>query len=158
ADYNAYNGSWLNSSLFNLNSVTYDKAGNITSLHRNNDAGSGTPWTYSYTSGTNRMSSITNHGTYSYDANGNITDGELTEGIDSNLAYDYRNLPETITTGGSTFNYRYDASGQRVYSSADLSHYIRGASGEVVAVYDSSGNLRYWNLLAGSEVIGRRSK
>ncbi|MFK7849033.1 MAG: DUF6443 domain-containing protein [Rhodothermales bacterium] len=158
ADYNAYNGSWLNSSLFNLNSVTYDKAGNITSLHRNNDAGSGTSWTYSYTPGTNRMSSVTNHGTYSYDANGNITDGELTEGIDSILAYDYRNLPETITTGGSTFIYRYDASGQRVYSSADPSHYIRGASGEVVAVYDGSGNLRYWNLLAGSDVIGRRSK
>ena len=144
--------------MFDLKTVTYDKVGNITSLHRNNDTGNGIPWAYSYTAGTNRLSSVTDHGGYSYDANGNIIEGELSGGIVSNLSFDYRNLPESITAGNSTFSYYYDANGERVYSSADPAYYIRGVNGEVLAVCDSNGNLRYWNILAGSEIIGRRVK
>ena len=156
ADYHAYESTWTNPSLFDLENVAYDKSGNITSLHRNDDTGSGSPWTYTYTVGTNRLASLTDHGSFGYDANGNITSGQLTAGETSTLAYDRRNLPESISVAGVEFIYRYDHSGQRIYSSAgDGSYYIRGLDGEVLAVYDNSGTLVHRNILAGGRPIGR---
>jgi YD repeat-containing protein len=49
---------------------------------------------------------------YEYDGNGNLTkDGN--KGI-TNIAYNYLNLPQTITTGKGTITYTYDAAGNKL--------------------------------------------
>ena len=54
---------------------------------------------------------------------------------------------------------RDDVNGQRVYrrlAGVDT-FYVRGADGTRLAVYDSSGDLMYWNILGAGEIIGRAS-
>ncbi|PNA98680.1 type IV secretion protein Rhs, partial [Pseudomonas sp. FW306-2-11BA] len=50
--------------------------------------------------------------TYSYDANGNLTsDGNKNI---SSIAYNFLNLPQTITSGKGTISYTYDAAGNKL--------------------------------------------
>jgi RHS repeat-associated protein len=54
--------------------------------------------------------------TYSYDANGNmISDGNR----NATLTYNYLNLPKTVTIGGKTLTYDYDAAGNKHKYAAD---------------------------------------
>jgi RHS repeat-associated protein len=73
-------------------------------------------------------------------------------------SYSWRNQPLSITKGGSTtYNYSYDHMGHRVYKEEgnDI-HYLRGAYGEVLAVYQN-GSIDHWNILRpDGAVIGRR--
>ena len=154
---------WDNNTFFDVPTITYDKLGNIRSLDRKDETGSGSTNTYGYFGKSNRLKSLTDRSTdFAYDENGNIATGDI-NGKYTALYYDHRNLPETIISNGTTYTYRYDANGQRVFSSLDKTYYIRGIGGEVVAVYTDSDNngtyeLSYWNMLAGSEVIGRRTQ
>jgi len=57
---------------------------------------------------------------YTYDANGNMT-RDLNKGIGNSVSdavnlitYNYMNLPETVTKGGSTIRYIYDAFGRKL--------------------------------------------
>lgn len=97
--------------------ITYDKNGNVKTLVR---AGAAVDnLTYVYTG--NRLSSV-NDGSgsnlgvksgassYGYDGNGNMTtDGNR----GATLTYNYLNLPKTITLGGKTATYDYDALGTK---------------------------------------------
>ena len=155
---------WDNFDSFDVPSITYDDVGNILSLTRKDENGSGNGSTYTYSNNSNRLSTIAGkiNSTYTYDNNGNMTGGTV-NGLSTTLSYDYRNLPETITAGGMTFTYNYDANGQRTYSSFQDTYYIRGAVGEIVAVYhdhdgDNIHELSHWNMLAGPAVIGRRTQ
>ncbi len=78
--------------------------------------------TYSYTAGTNKISSIADagnttqggfrasSGAMTYDANGNMI-SNVAKGITS-ISYNYLNLPTNITiTGGKTIDFTYDAIG-----------------------------------------------
>ena len=157
ADFGIYNGSWnINQSLYDVgkdqaNGIEYKANGNIWKIDRNDENGSGSQATYNYYTDSNRLQSISGGsypGSFSYDFNGNMLSGS---GI-SSITYDYRNLPTDI----NTYSFRYDADGNRIYSSiGDGSYYVRGASGEVMAVYDGTGNLLYFNILAGGRVIGK---
>ncbi len=159
AENHQFNISWKNENNFDVPAITYDRLGNILSLDRKDKDGLGNEEAYSYNASSNQLLSVTDRATnFTYDPNGNLLTGELTQGINSILVYNYQNLPYTITAGSASYSYHYDANSQRVYSSSDPSYYIRGASGEVVAVYDNNNTLRYWNLLANGEVIGRQTK
>ena len=81
--------------------------------------------------------------------------------------YDYRNLPDSVSAPIETV-YRYDADGQRVFKSHEdgyvefgyQEYYVRGIDGTVLAVYRRQEShfpieLWYWNIVAGSEIIGR---
>ncbi|MBO9613212.1 MAG: RHS repeat-associated core domain-containing protein [Dyadobacter sp.] len=95
--------------------ITYDKSGNLKTLTR---AGSvADNLTYAYTG--NRLTSVTdasgsNFGvknglsTYLHDNNGNITSDGNRGAV---ITYNQLNLPKTITVGGKTLTYDYDASG-----------------------------------------------
>ncbi|WP_221409762.1 RHS repeat-associated core domain-containing protein [Pseudochryseolinea flava] len=51
---------------------------------------------------------------YAYDANGNMTQ-DLNKGINaSGITYNLLNLPETVTKGGNTIRYIYDATGRKL--------------------------------------------
>jgi RHS repeat-associated protein len=97
--------------------ITYDKSGNLKTLTR---AGSvADNLTYAYTG--NRLTTVTDASgsnlgvkngvsTYVHDGNGNIiTDGNR----GATITYNPLNLPKTVTVGGKTLTYDYDASGAK---------------------------------------------
>jgi len=159
ADYNYLSGStWTNSSEFDLSNVSYNKDGNITDKNHNNALQSGSH-TYNYISDTNKVSSISRSGSgslsFGYDDNGNVTSLSGLGYSISSVSYDWRNLPLSMNAGGSR-TYRYDHTGARVYKSYEGVHYLRGAYGEILAVYEG-GSLAYWNILRPDGTpIGRR--
>ena len=101
--------------------ISYDVMGNIKTLDRE---GKGTN-TYSGYTG-NQLTKITGftNSEYSYDDNGNLTyDKEK----DIKLAYNYLNLPQTIT-GKQNLSYTYDATGNKLkkISGSETTDYIGG--------------------------------
>jgi RHS repeat-associated protein len=92
-----------------------------------------------------------------HDSNGNVTTIGTGYSI-TNTVYNWRNLPTSMTKNGTTtYNYRYDHAGLRVYKEeGDDIHTLRGAYGEALATY-RDGSLDYWNILRpDGTVIGRR--
>lgn len=145
----------------NLSEVSYDANGNIQRLDRRDGTGGGTPLTYEYTTGSNQLYRVSGGiephvgtVTYDYDPNGNATTGRDI----SEITYDHRNLPLSMTLNSGELAMRYDASGQRFYKGLQNGRawfYIRSVDGAVLAVYDENCILRYWNILAGTRPIGR---
>jgi len=157
-----------------LENFSYDKDGNLQTLTRDY---SGDNFSYQYYSGTSKLKSIDGGGTmhYSYDYNGNVTD-DLTRNV-SGISYDSRNLPVEMTITPFTelnnqykVKYRYDESGNRIrkmlYKKAvdekgsqwmllEDKVYIHPVTGEEYAVYNS-GNIDYYNIYAGSELICKK--
>lgn len=156
ANYNYWNGSgWSNSSAYDLSSVSYDKDGKVQVLNRTN--GSETvQFDYEYKTGTNKIDYIVdwaNQETYQFgwDSNGNMTSLEAQYGDTlyniTSTTYSWRNQPLSITRSGTTYNYRYDHAGLRVYKQeGDNIHTLLGAFGEVLATY-KNGSLDYWNIV-----------
>jgi RHS repeat-associated protein len=119
-------GTFTGSSAWQLESVAYDAAGNITSLKRRNQGG--TLWHHyslQYPAGNNRLTSYQNHApgfqdlySLQYDANGNVThieNADYTLWVD--ITWDPYNRMTTYqeTNNGITTWYRYNASGSRYY-------------------------------------------
>ena len=108
--------------------ISYDRAGNITSLTRYNNSGTGTTLSYSYTG--NRRSN------YGYDVNGNVT-SDATNNLQS--SYNLINLPAQIKSGNTVkANYTYLSDGTKAaaYTSANAGRdyagsftYTRGSGG-----------------------------
>jgi RHS repeat-associated protein len=118
---------------FSESNYTYDLNGNIKSLTRYDERGATAALDnliYNYgtsASQSNKLLDVVDNGDdfkgfiddagatqdYTYDANGNmITDQN--KGITSALTYNYLNLPETVTKGGNSVQYVYDANGRRL--------------------------------------------
>jgi len=146
-----------------IESFQYDNDGNITS--KMNWRGT---FQYNYNSGTNELASISGNGTtynFGYDYRGNMTNDLQRK--NTNLDYNYRNLPKTITKTISpgvteTCNYRYDDNGNRVYKEINIpggtseqEYYLRDQTGKEIAVYDvATQKLKMVNLY-GNDMIGR---
>lgn len=117
---------------YDLNSVSYDKNGNITALSRNGHTNLGATTfglmdnlTYSYDSG-NKLTKVQDIGNttygfkdganttteYTYDANGNMLK-DYNKGITTDIQYNHLNLPTTVALGGGTITYIYDATGAK---------------------------------------------
>lgn len=158
-----FSGSGYGSSAFDA-SYSYDQNGNVTSLTRTNNG------TYpyesvpgiTYSSSSNRITNIsyqpgpvpTSNKSVSYDANGNTTVHQV-QNITS-TSYDWRNLAYRMVANGTTLDYAYDADAKRVKKEVvggTKTHYVRGANGETVAIYEN-GSRKNVNLLAGADVIG----
>jgi RHS repeat-associated protein len=132
--YNVDNALQDNS--FNLETVNYDKNGNITFLHRAGDKmnQANLEWMdyMSYEYDGNQLTRVLEQGhnyqghitqvlqtdttpQYEYDANGNLTKDRNKE--IENITYNNLDLPETITFEGTvtkTIQYVYDASGKKI--------------------------------------------
>ncbi len=113
---------------------------------------------YSYTAGTNKISSITDaasatqggfpaaSGSYTYDTNGNqISDGA--KGFTA-ITYNHLNLPTKFTQGANTIEIQYDAAGRKlkkIPSGGATKSYIGAfeySTSTVEAVYHSEGRAR----------------
>lgn len=115
--------------------IGYDANGNRTSLQ----VGSTTN-TYTISSTSNRISSITNPSrTFSYDNAGNATaDGQFA------ATYDLAGRMVTLTKAGVTTSYTYNGFGQRVrkFSSTGAAStvlFVYGQNGELLSELDSTG-------------------
>jgi RHS repeat-associated protein len=158
-----FSGSGYNSDAFDLEWMNYDKNGNITGyLRRDNNGNIGYDgigyFGLSYESGTNRLDEIVEQIDYldfdiDHDASGNMTKNML-QGFTS-VDYDWRNLPAQLIKGANTLQYAYDSEGNRVKKKmgSTETHYVRGAGGETIAVYENDV-VQFHNMLAGSDVIG----
>jgi RHS repeat-associated protein len=158
--------SWQNSNAFDLTSMNYNKDGRIGGAVWHNGA-EYVEFDYMYESGKNRLEMTVDWANqeiyeFGWDPNGNMTSLEAQYGNTlyniTGTSYSRRNQPLSITKGGSTtYNYRYDHQGHRVYKQEGSNiHYLRGAYGEVLAVY-SGGSLTHWNIMRpDGTVIGRR--
>ena len=113
---------------------------------------------YSYTTGTNKISSITDaasatqggfpaaSGSYTYDTNGNqISDGA--KGFTA-ITYNHLNLPTKFTQGANTIEIQYDAAGRKlkkIPSGGATKSYIgtfEYSNSTVEAIYHSEGRAR----------------
>lgn len=154
---------WFSEGSYNMPLIHYDGSGNITALQR---YGSGTTaidnLSYSYSSGTNRVASITNSvnsttSTYTYDFNGNVVSDSH-----SNIAfeiYDIDNHPVTVyKTNGDVIQYGYDANGNRMQKLVNSTYtfYINGKDGETETVnLEPYSQDVIYNILANGENIGQ---
>lgn len=135
-------------------SFTYDSDGNIT--HKTNPGQD----IYIYTvPGYDKIENIkVNGATFldnTYDGKGNMT-SDPWKGI-SNITYDNRNLPLSLTAPGGTVYYRYNDGGNRIYKDAGSvkDYYLLDAGGAERAVYDqNTGKLIMINMI-GNGAIGR---
>jgi RHS repeat-associated protein len=131
-------GLWTqNSGHFDVNTVTYDRNGNIETLQRKQKGSLIDDLSYDYDG--NRVLAVNDlvdedkgfkdgaelSTEYLYDANGNMTKDE--NKLISSITYNDINLPERITfTSGAYIQYTYDATGMRlameVYINSQLEH------------------------------------
>jgi RHS repeat-associated protein len=134
--------------------------GNFTTLQRYGSTGSiQDNLTYTYTQGTNKVSSINSSlAVYNYDSNGNVKyDSHRGIGF---MIYDPDNLPVTAyLTNGEQLIYENDVNGNRVrntISGSSDNYYFNGADGktEAVALLPLS-NVTYNILGAGGDNIGQ---
>jgi RHS repeat-associated protein len=132
--------------------------------------------TYNYLAGTNKLTSVTDPiaaglvnydidgqaaNNYSYDRIGNMT-ADNAEGI-TNISWTVYGKIKNITKSNGTIEYRYDASGNRIYKKTVISgattetYYARDAQGNVMAVYEKqAANPLKWmeQHLYGSSRLG----
>ncbi len=164
ATYSNYaSSSWATTNAFKVNTLAYDKQGNITSLNRYDDAASLIDnLSYSYAAN-NRLTGITDvinttsetwdveDATYGYDANGNMTSKT---GKFSTLVYNEFNLPIQIeTTAGKNLKANYNGAGERIlkeFSEGTWTYYIRDG-GETLATLDQAGDLNFNLIGMGTE-------
>ena len=151
--------TWHTTPAYDAN-YAYDNVGNFTTLQRYGSTGSiQDNLTYTYTQGTNRLSSINGSlAVYNYDSNGNVK-YDTHRGIGF-MIYDPDNLPVTAyLTNGEQLIYENDVNGNRVrntISGSSDNYYFNGADGktEAVALLPLS-NVTYNILGAGGDNIGQ---
>jgi len=157
ADFHNTNSAYQTGNAYDVDSLAYDKSGNFTTLRRYHDPGQGNAYyQYRYHDNTNQLKNVVGSSTlehYTYDDIGNLKTN-ANRGI-SSIGYDSRNLPYRLIQSNSLHEYGYDAQGQRIFKMftsfnfSNLTHtYVRGADGQVLAVY-SSGTILYWNIPGG---------
>ncbi len=141
---------------------SYSDDGNFQKLGRHDSTGALTDsLTYSYTSGTNQLSSYTNSAgsgsSYTYDANGNMVSDSR-----SNIAfaiYDIDNLPVAVyMTNGVSQIYSYDVNGSRVRkyaSNGTDTYYLNDPSGKTELVQKGVYNSLYTYNISGADNIGQ---
>lgn len=158
-------GATGGSSYFDVTGLTYDDAGNITALQRDDETGALIDnLTYSY-AGSNRLQSVADavastgeswdaeDASFGYDAAGNLTSqsGKLT-----GIAYDHRNLPTQFALAtNDTLIANYNADGQRIFKELKggaWQFYVMDG-GQTMAVIDQGG-LSHFNLI-GNSTFGR---
>ncbi|MEO1023286.1 MAG: DUF6443 domain-containing protein [Bacteroidota bacterium] len=146
---------------------TYDDNGNITKLNRIGSTGSSrlnSLESVSFLTNTNKYSSVSlRNGTgsavtnnFGYDARGNMVSSDV-QNL-KNTTYDWRNLPSWVVAGTQAITYAYDPDGNRIHKQVvggSGQFYIRGADGKTIAVYNESGTIQFFNILAGSAMIGQ---
>ncbi len=171
-DFGYNSNGWQGTSAYDLNPVSYDQAGNISSLKRyGNNATLMDDLTYIYTASTNKLRHVSDNVTnaslypndvdnqqtdnYSYDPNGNVTQDPIRDiGF---VIYDPNNLPVSVYRKSSSalYGYYYDSNNQRVRKDASSTeYYIFGAEGKTEAITSNDLTTTKYNVF-GNDQIGQ---
>ena len=154
-----YMGNLLKSEITGSANVTtlytYDKVGNRLTKKQNN-----VTTTYTY-NGLNQLTGESGDGNslnYVYDANGNqirITGTADGTSVNKVFAYTPSGLMSSYTSGAGTQVNRYNGDGQRVSKTegSDVTNYFY-QDGSVLYTTDSQGNVKAFNLLNVSDILG----
>jgi YD repeat-containing protein len=142
--------------------LTYDANGNIKTYVKNGENGAvKSNYSYIYTTGTNRLASITNSvnaqiKTYGYDNIGNTTTDGM-QGMTNAVWNLYGKLQSCTNAQGQTITYTYDVSGQRISKKVGAIEewYVKDASGNEMATYKMTDSLRQTEVqIYGSTKVG----
>jgi len=133
--------------------ISYDANGNTQTYLRNDETGAAkNNYNYAYTSGTNKLSSISNSvnsqtKTYNYDAIGNTTEDGM-QGVTNAEWNVYGKLQSATNKDGVNISYTYSADGQRISKKVDNVEewYVRDATGNVMATYKKDASINSGNL------------
>lgn len=154
-----YMGNLLKSEITGSANVTtlytYDKVGNRLTKKQNN-----VTTTYTY-NGLNQLTGESGGGnslSYVYDANGNqirITGTADGTSVNKVFAYTPSGMMSSYTSGAGTQVNRYNGDGQRVSKAegSDVTNYFY-QDGSVLYTTDSQGNVKAFNLLNVSDILG----
>ena len=154
-----YMGNLLKSEITGSANVTtlytYDKVGNRLTKKQNN-----VTTTYTY-NGLNQLTGESGGGnslSYVYDANGNqirITGTADGTSVNKVFAYTPSGLMSSYTSGAGTQVNRYNGDGKRVSKTegSDVTNYFY-QDGSVLYTTDSQGNVKAFNLLNVSDILG----
>lgn len=153
-------------------SISYDRIGNIQSLHRTmrgSDPSASAPyseiqhWNYKYFAETNRLATVDGQsGTlsraYLYDANGNV----LTDNYKNITSTEYGRAayPFHLTKAQTEIDYLYSASDLRIYKKLETpngqltevieDYYLIDGFGKTVAIFHKSSTWSAWEYYASS--------
>ncbi len=165
------------SNSYDVKGITYDKHGNILTLDRYKGSASLVDdLTYSYSEGTNQLSSLSDavsttgeswdaeDATFAYDIDGRLVGNTKTGGGNLNsISYGTSTLPIQMKLDGSIeASYLYNSSGWRIHkkvvdtntsTTLEEEYYIMDG-GRNLAVTDENGNIEYWNLY-GNGLFGK---
>ena len=131
-----------------VNDITYDEKGNVTSITVSGDGTLTTTMTYD---DMNNVTSVTdpmgNKTTYSYDGNGNLTSVSAPEGVTASITVNSKGLPtETSNAMGVRTQYDYNEYGNLIKTTLPA----LGLSSS--AVYDAASR-----LTSATDALGRTS-
>lgn len=148
------------------NPITYDKNGNIITLHRQGHINSTATsfdemdnLVYEYEANSNRLKKVTDSGDatfgfkdganyateYTYDANGNML-RDYNKGMTADIEYNHLNLPIKVTMGANKFvEYTYDAAGIRLQKKV--------TDGSSITYTKYAGGYNYQKIGSATEVL-----
>lgn len=128
--------------------LSYDANGNIKTLNRTNSAGASTAaFNYNYQNNTNKLASVDNYASYSYDVLGQMTGQQRANGQGFYVDYDVNGKVTAIYSDVAKtqlrISFAYDEGGLRIRKTDHIqnvtSYYVHDASGNVLAIYDNKG-------------------
>jgi len=163
---------------YDVNTISYDKHGNIKTLRRYFDPSMVDHLTYTYGTGTNKLHSVADavsttashdwdaeDSGFSYDLDGNMI-SSTKDGVPEldHVVYNTSNLPIYKRVENTLQAlYQYNASGWRFGkeikdlqsgATTEKEYYILDGN-TTLAVTDAGGNVSYWNMY-GNELLGRQ--
>jgi|GEM_PF-4168856 len=133
--------------------ISYDANGNIQTYLRNSETGTAkNNYSYTYTSGTNRLTGITNSVNtqtkmYGYDEIGNTTADGM-QGMTNGVWNVYGKLQSATNKDGVNVIYTYSSDGQRISKKIGNTEewYVRDASGNIMATYKNDASINSGDL------------
>jgi RHS repeat-associated protein len=148
------NNYQLQGNTYRLTGMAYDPNGNIQALKRYGDNGQVQHnFAYAYQATSNKLLSVSNYASYTYNAIGQMTSANKTDDKEKDQYVDYDvtgkvvAVYEDASKTKPTVRYTYDDRGFRLtkvaYPPADgevkVTWYIRDASGNVLSIYEQTG-------------------
>ncbi|MFD2581625.1 RHS repeat domain-containing protein [Pedobacter vanadiisoli] len=127
--------------------LSYDANGNIQSLSRNNNVGSQLSLNYHYQANSNKLNSVDNYASYTYDDLGQMVGQQRANGQNFYINYTASGKVAAIYADAAKTQLRvsfvYDESGMRIQKTDHLqninTYYVYDAMGNVLALYDNNG-------------------
>ncbi|RWU09945.1 RHS repeat domain-containing protein [Pedobacter chitinilyticus] len=127
--------------------LIYDANGNIKALSRNNAQGTQQNLNYNYQPNTNKLNSVDNYATYSYNDLGQMIVQERQSGQKFYLQYEPSGKVSAIYADADLtqlkVSFAYDENGLRLRKTDHLqnvtTYYVYDANGAVMSIYDNNG-------------------